>query len=537
MSRLSKYASKEAGQTAEFYGAAVQNFMGGTSFEVSPLQTLRIVAASSIFGEPQYYRDGLDSKKTVSRGMSHREFEIFNSLITDGKSAVDIFTTAIDNALSFDFKGTLDLALELRNDYYMRLNPAVIYVRAIQHENRTHFNEVMPGYMKRIGKAIALRPDDVTNQFEYFMFLNGSKKGMPSILKRTWAETLESFSKYQLNKYKGKKLIDLVRLSHANSADIDELMSTGTLKVSETEKTWESLKSAGKTWEDILSTINMPHMALLRNLRGIFTEISDKAITEKTLTQLKNGVEKGKQFPFRYWSAYKAIQHTDVHNKQMILDALEECMDAAVANMPKLDGRVMSLCDNSGSAHGTLNSEYGSVTVSEIANLSALITGLQSEEGHVGVFGDRLDTRGVSKRNGLLTQLAESNRIGNGIGGSTENGIWLFWDKAIKNKEHWDTVFIYSDMQAGTGGLYGEHARDYQDFQWKDGRHIDVLALVNHYRKTVNPKVNVFSVQVAGYNNSVLPENLYRGALLAGWTGKEPVYAKAIIDTWNQIEK
>ena len=78
MSRLSKYASKEAGQTAEFYGAAVQNFMGGTSFEVSPLQTLRIVAASSIFGEPQYYRDGLDSKKTISRGMSHREFEIFN---------------------------------------------------------------------------------------------------------------------------------------------------------------------------------------------------------------------------------------------------------------------------------------------------------------------------------------------------------------------------------------------------------------------------------------------------------------------------
>ena len=81
MSRLSKYASKEAGQTAEFYGTAVENFMGGTSFEVSPLQTLRIVAASSIFGEPQYYRDGLDSTKTVSRGMSHREFEIFDSLI------------------------------------------------------------------------------------------------------------------------------------------------------------------------------------------------------------------------------------------------------------------------------------------------------------------------------------------------------------------------------------------------------------------------------------------------------------------------
>ena len=66
--------------------------------------------------------------------------------------------------------------------------------------------------------------------------------------------------------------------------------------------------------------------------------------------------------------------------------------------------------------------------------------------------------------------------------------------------------------------------------------YIDVLALVEKYRQTVNAKVNVFSVQVAGYDNSVLPENLYRGAILAGWTGKEPIYAKAIIDTWDSIE-
>jgi hypothetical protein len=28
-----------------------------------------------------------------------------------------------------------------------------------------------------------------------------------------------------------------------------------------------------------------------------------------------------------------------------------------------------------------------------------------------------------------------------------------------------------------------------------------------------------------------------RGAILSGWTGKEPVFAKALIDTWNEIEK
>jgi hypothetical protein len=536
MSKLSKYASKDAAEINKHADAVVENFMGGNSYTVNPLQTLKIVAASSIFGEPQYYRDGIETPKKISNHSTLLEHSIFSDLIKDSKSAADVFTSAIDKALEFDFKSTLDLALELRTDYFMRLNPSVIFVRASIHEGRIKFNAENPGYMKNIGKKIALRPDDITNQFEYFMFVNGSKNKLSSLVKRTWAERLATFSRYQLNKYKGKSLIDLVRISHAWSADIDELMKTGTLKVEETEKTWETLKSAGKNWNEILHQIDMPHMALLRNLRGIFTEINDKESADEILSKLKAGVAKGKQFPFRYWSAYKAVSEASLNHRQLILDALEECMDAAVENMPKLEGKVMSLCDNSGSARGTMNSEYGSVQVSTIANLSALISGKQCEEGYIGVFGDRLKEIPVSKRNGLLTQLKEADQVGNGIGGGTENGIWLFWDKAIKNKEHWDTVFIYSDMQAGHGGLYGTDSSKYKDFQWKGGRHIDVLKLVQEYRKTVNPKVNVFSVQVAGYNNSVLPENLYRGAILAGWTGKEPVYAKAIIDSWNDIE-
>ena len=536
MSRLTSYSDKRTADSNEVYSTAVENFMGGNSFTVSPLATLKIVTASSIFGEPQYYRDGLGSPKTIKNHSTLMEYDIFSDAFADSKSAVDVFTSAIDKALDFDFKATLDFALELRKEYFMRLNPAVIFVRASQHPNRVAFNEANPGYMKSIGKAIALRPDDVTNQLDYYMFLNGSKKGLPSLLKRTWADTLESFSRYQLNKYKGKSLIDLVRISHASNDDITELMKTGTIKVTESEQTWESLKSAGKTWAEILDTIKIPHMALLRNLRGIFTEINDAQRATAVLEQLKSGVLYGKQFPFRYLSAFKAI-NSEVNHSGLIKDALEECMDLAVANMPKLDGRVMSLCDNSGSAWGSLNSEYGSVTVAEIANLSAIITAQQSAEGYVGVFGDRLKTRSISKRNGLLTQLNESNTEGRGIGGGTENGIWLFWDKAIKDKQHWDTVFIYSDMQAGHGGLFGQNANDYKEFAHsKSARYIDVLALVDKYRKTVNPKVNVFSVQVAGYDNAVLPENLYRGAILAGWTGKEPVYAKAIIDAWDSIE-
>jgi len=195
MSRFSSYSSKRTAEGNEMYSEVVENFMGGNSFELSPLQTLKIVAASSIFGEPQYYRDGVDSRKTISNHTTLTEYSIFSELVKDKRSAAHVFESAIDAALDHDFHGTLELAKELRNVYHMRLNPAVIYVRAVQHKERAMFNEQYPGYMRELAKSIALRPDDVTNQLDYYMFLNGSKKGLPSIMKRSWADTLERMQK------------------------------------------------------------------------------------------------------------------------------------------------------------------------------------------------------------------------------------------------------------------------------------------------------------------------------------------------------
>ena len=542
MSKLSEYAVKSKTEIRKHEDLVVENFMGGNSYKLSPLQTLKIIAASSIFGEPQYYRDGIKTKASIKNYDTLLEYSIFAGLVDASTSAADVFTDAIDAALDYDFKGTLDLATELRMMFFMRLNPAVIFIRASIHPKRAEFNESNPGYMKTVGKSIALRPDDLTNQFEYFMYVNKAKNKLSSIVKRTWAERLGEYSRYQLNKYKGKSLIDLVRISHAWNDNIDELMKTGSIKVEESERTWENLKSAGKTWKEILETIEMPHMALLRNLRGIFKEIEDLETAKSIMEKLSGGVHKGNQFPFRYWSAYKAVEkEEEINHKGIILDGLESCMDISVLNMPKLSGKTICLSDNSGSAWGQLTSEYGTVHAAEIANLSSLITGKQSDEGEIGLFGDNLIIEPVSKRNGLLSQLKAVNSVerdDSRLGGSTENGIWIFFDQAIKEKKHYDNIFIYSDMQAGHGGLYGTNPSEYKDFVHSKGgwRYIDVLALVSKYRKEVNPKVNVFSVQVAGYDNTVLPENLYRGAILGGWTGKEPVFAKALIDTWNEIE-
>lgn len=526
----------------------VVNFMGGYSYEINPLDTLKMVTASSIFGEPQYYRDGEFAKKTSSR-YSDKKTYFVNELFAEysvlpnsfaGKTTTEIMESAIDAALEYDFDGTLAWAKVLRKEFYMRLNPQVIMVRAAIHPKRNEWTESHPGEFSKINKEVMFRADDVIAQITYFLYKVGSKNGIPGILKKSWANRISSMTKYELYKYKnhGIGLVDAVRICHAHSKGVDELMKTGTIAIDENNTTWETLKASGKSWVEILDTIKLGHMALLRNLRGIFNEVDDRKLCEKLMEELKAGVEKGKQFPFRYMSARNAVNKSDCSNSALIKDTLEDCVDISCKNLPKLNGKSAFLSDNSGSAWGTFNSEFGSVTVANIDNLSAVIGAVNSDEGYVFPFGDKLLKYDISKRNGILTQAEKiSTDARKSCGMSTENGVWIFLRDAIEKKEHWDNIFIYSDMQAGHGGLYGtsEGTSEYtkKGFSTK-GRYIDVAKLINEYRMKVNPKVNVFCVQTAGYNNVLVPEYGYRTNILYGWTGKELLFADAMNKFWDE---
>lgn len=518
----------------------VTNFMGGDSYKVNPLDTLKLIAASSIFGEASYYRkdvrDGHFSwEKAYTDPAMVRLFSF-----AEGKSTTEVFTEAIDKALDYDFGGTLDFAVDLRKAYNMRLNPQVIMVRAAIHSKRAEFCNANPGKFAAVEKLVMSRADEPLTQLTYYMYINGGKKNkIPTILKKSIAKKLSSLDAYAVNKYKNHEIgmINGVRISHANSPILNELMQTGTVKVTEDKETWEQKRSAGMGWREIYESGCMQHMALLRNLRNIFTDVKDTEFCKKVLEDLKGGVLKGKQFPFRYWNAYQMIEEASgINHQTLILDALEECMDIAVDNLPKLKGKTMVLSDNSGSAWGAFTSEYGRCTIAEIDNLSSILIAKASEEGYVGKFGDRLITAPVSKRNGALaqTKLLTNNKSSD-VGGGTENGIWLFFKDAITKKEVYDNIFIFSDQQAGTGGLYGINADDYRNFICK-GRFINVYALIQEYRKKVNPRVNVYSCQTAGYDNVLIPEMSYRTSFLYGWTGKEAVYADAMNKFWDDFD-
>ncbi len=545
MSKISKLHAVNRENKEMRLDETVTNFMGGDSYNVNPLTTLKMLSAASIFGEPQYYRgSGLTNSRRTTNSLLEG-YSLFNEL-ADDKTTDEVMIEAIDNALSYDFEETLKWAVELRTNFYMRLNPQVIMVRAAVHPGRKKFTEQNPGKFNEYNEKVMFRADDPLSQMSYYLFANNGHSRIPSVLKRSWAAKLGSLSPYAVNKYKNAEIgmIDGVRLCHAKSSTIDKLMN-GELVVENNDKTWEMLRSSGMGWAEIFRSIDMGHMAMLRNLNGFFSEVTDFQTCKEYCDKLKAGVLGGKQFPFRYFTAYKRIIESDIKNKQLALDTLEECLDISIDVMPKLNGRTAILSDNSGSAWGTLNSEYGTVTVAEINNLSAVISALRSDSGEVYVFGDRLIKCPVLKRNGVLKQALEISSMANkSVGGGTESGIWLFFKDAIESKEKFDNIFIYSDQQAGHGRLYSMPSLMPNNVAKKYGTSYDagyavfvnVFKLVLEYRKTVNKYVNVFSIQTAGYTNAVIPEYAYRTNLLYGWTGKEALFASEMIKLWNEVD-
>lgn len=515
---------------------AHENPMGGTSYAVTnPLSRLQMAAASCFFGEPQYYAE--PSAEAQPKRKHHDEGEVpgyYVSQLTGmlgealptawfKMTPADMLVNAIDDALNFDAEGTLKLAADLRKSQHLRATPQVIMVRAANHAS-VRGSALIRTYAPEIIRRI----DEVASQLAYQLAAYG--KPIPNALKKAWKAALEGAAEYQLAKYRmdGRqvKLVDVVNTVHAKSPAIDKLMRG---ELSLTDRTWEAIVSAGKgskeAWQLALPLLVNPkgHMALLRNLRNLQAH---GLLSREVAAALEAGAAEGKQLPFRYYSAYQAMK--EVGAPGYVLDAIESALMASLQNLPRFAGRVASLCDNSGSAQGATTSSLGKVKVSTIANLTGVLTGMVADEGHVGVFGDRLSMSPVRAKASVFDQLELLENKARNIGQNTENGIWLFFDQALRKKEHWDHIFVYSDMQAGHGGLYGTTPREYSAYQWDDGRHIDVAALVAAYRKQVNPNVMVYLVQVAGYQDTLVPEFYDRTFILGGWSDAVLRFAHAM---------
>jgi len=552
------------------------NHMGGESYYPNdPKLKLSLILLSGFLGEPTYYNPcslaNLNNGDTLDKKYSE-DIEQF-IIHPDNRSRMTQFYEAAYQSLDSDFQGTLQLAHKARHRYLMRKSPMALLAIAAGHPKRVSFNKENPGVFRNIIVETSILPGDMITIIDIWKQFHGSKSKLPSFVKRAFTERVTSASSYQVAKYP-KACRDIVRISHPSpTPQISELMTNGTIEVDEKDTKWETLKSRGKSWLEIMEIMNwrLPHMAALRNLRGFANQVRNEEYIEKYCAMLEAGVENGKQFPFQYISAYDAVKtasekknvtsksykkEVKYHPKplrkrdvKIIMESLERCIQKSISNHPKLEGDVVILSDNSGSAWGTFTSKYGTKTVADIGNLSALITALScTGRAMIGLFGDKLLEFEVDKTKPLLQQYDELRELvgnkGNNVGLSTENGIWLFFKRAMFNPEKYrfDHFFCYSDMQAGHGKLYG--LEDEIEAKWlaksifysNRQPFINVPKLLNDYRERINRKMSCFMIQTAGYNDSIVPESVYRGAIMAGWTGNEVVYADELLKLWDEIE-
>ena len=558
------------------------NFMGGTSFKLfNPLKRAELVAFSSFLGEPTYYQP--TGENEIKKGYSGQKLlEVLKDhllLPTDlGVSRNETFYNAINASFDFDFEKTLELAVRCRTEFLMRKSSAQILAIGAAHPKRVEFNESNPKKFREVLVKCWLLPSDATSCLDAWKALFGSKSKFPSFIKRAYEDRLRVLTAYQQEKYR-KDSISMVRLSHASKSvlrandTLSTLMGQGHLDLDEKDIKWEKHRSTGKSWLETLDIMEwrMPHMAALRNIRGFSASVPGLENMTKYLEMVLSGVKGGKQFPFRYITAYEEMKRclerietqTQEEDEQpdkkrkrrpivvpheykdVIMEYLEKCLQASIENYPVLEGDVISLSDNSGSAQGTFTSSYGKEAVADIGNLSALFTAYRATgRGTVGVFGDDLKLYEVDKSKTLLEQYSDITTLGGTVGGGTENGVWLFFKRAFQNPseykfDHW---FCYSDMQVGHGGLYGSDPDIKSGFLWDNSHnsrstlYIDVHKCVAKYRMEINPKLNTYMVQTAGYDNTILPESTYRGAILSGWTGNEVVYAQKLCKLWDELE-
>lgn len=434
-------------------------------------------------------------------------------------------------------------AIYARHEFGMRSISHVLSVEIMKYASGQKWG-------KNFFREVVRRPDDMTEIVSYYFSKNKGRnaKKLPSSLKKGFASAFDKFDEYQLAKYRGVgkdvSLIDVVNLvkpvpTERNAVGLEKLVKD-TLRSKDTwnAKLTEAGKSAKTTadkkeakadaWREMFESGKMPYFALLRNLRNIMEQAPELVDDACELLVNKKMIRKSLVLPFRFLTAYKEIESLSFPSnktitfeskngskttmKQKVLSALEDAVRVSVDNLPELAGNTVILSDNSGSMTGggsmkSVVSAMSNTKTSDIANLFAMLYWLKSERTYVGLFGDKLIEPKLDRDKGVFENFKIVDSAKNRCGGATERGIFDFFEKAIKEKTHIDTVVVFSDCQIGTGCNWFDH---------RGNRGDDFNRLFERYKK-INPNFRCYSVDLKGYGSTVFNDSVFK---LAGWSDK-----------------
>lgn len=443
-------------------------------------------------------------------------------------------------------------------------------------------------WAKRFYSKIIVRPDDMTEILSAYAKLNGMSdndvKKIPNSMKKGFKEALEGLDAYRIDKYKMKtrsfSLVDLVRLFHPkatqkNAEAYKRLIEGKSLadlyssKILEKEMTKAGQKTKDMTEKDkveakkeaITAVIDnvkgMPVMNLLRNLRNILLYAPDKVTEACEQLTIKDKIMNSRLLPFRFATAYSEIEKLSYYypeisstkssiqfedekssslcsenefrrNKEMVLNAIEKALEISCLNIPKLEGNVAVLVDDSGSMRGDAGgssrvSAFSKTSTSMIAHLFASMVMYRQDNVYLGLFGDKLINVPVKRDMRLLDYTKWTFEKGGECGGATETGIYDFIRQVVKEKKKIDNVIVFSDCQIGsihTKGYYGgytEFTAWYGHNSSDRGKHFHEL--FKEFRN-INPNANFIVVNLRQSGSTSVFDKSQRILNIAGWSDK-----------------
>lgn len=548
---MSKFNEKKTGAVP-----TEVNYMGELSFKLKDKEEL-VSTVMTTFLQPSYYEG---------------ENEIVNRILGLMDKVDPLFSAK--------------LAIYARNDGDLR---SVTHLIAARLAKYTSGND----WTKRFYNKIVVRPDDMSEILSAYAKLNNMElndiKKIPNAVKKGFKTALERLDAYQIDKYKMERkevsLIDLVRLFHPKGTQKnaeaykrlvngESLADLYTSKVLEKEmtKAGQITKDATQTEKDkakheaitaVLDNISsMPVMNLLRNLRNILLYAPDKVNDACEQLRIENKIINSRLLPFRFATAYSEIekmQYDDTKSKvtseitfesevsavkvsrekfdelkNELLNAIEDALEISCQNIPTLDGRTAILVDHSGSCRGDRGghskvSAFSSVTTAMIGNLFASMIAFKQKDVYIGLFGDKLINVPFKRGMKLLDFNKESYQMGAKCGGATENGIYSFLERVVKEKKQIDNIVVFSDCQIGRGVDFTEW---YGSTYSECSNHFHEL--FKEFRK-INPKANFIVVNLRQSGGTSVFDRSQRILNIAGWSDKIFDIIKSQCVGWVEI--
>lgn len=374
-------------------------------------------------------------------------------------------------------------------------------MRSVSHVLAAYLAHEVNGkpYARRTIEAICLRGDDATEILAFYLDTFG--KPIPNSLRRALKHVLSRFDGYNLAKYKGDgkavKMRDLVNVCRPKPGDRFQSAYFKALLEGNIEppKTWEvELSKNGnnrETWERLIESGKVGYMALLRNLRNILN--ANPRNLDAVLNKLADpeAVRKSKQLPFRFLSAYKAVE--DIASSR-VLDALEKACSASVDNMERLPGLTVIAVDMSGSMSAPVSAK-SETRCFEIGALLGMIANRICEDSVFYRFNYGAEKVPVSASAPLLYSASRFC-----CGGGTN--MAAPFERMIRDGVKADRVIVISDEECNCG--------------WHYSKPVQVVA--NEYRRASGCDCWVHAIDLMGYGTQQFAG--HKTNIIAGWSEK-----------------